>query len=152
VVSQLEIVTGDIFKSEAGTLVNPVNCREVMGKGLAAEFKLRFPFMYLDYVYRCRQGLVQIGKPYLFVGPSAPLIINFPTKDHWWHASKIEDIILGLEYLTEHIGKWGVTSLAVPALGCGEGKLDWNLVAPILTLFLSQLQIPVTLYRPLELI
>ena len=36
---------GDLFASQAQTLVNTVNCVGVMGKGVALEFKKRFPEM-----------------------------------------------------------------------------------------------------------
>ena len=38
----------DLFESKAQTLVNTVNCVGVMGKGVALEFKKRFPAMFED--------------------------------------------------------------------------------------------------------
>ena len=43
---QVTIIKGDIFDSDAQTIVNTVNCAGVMGKGLALEFKKRFPDMF----------------------------------------------------------------------------------------------------------
>ncbi|MBE6754719.1 MAG: hypothetical protein E7559_10305, partial [Ruminococcaceae bacterium] len=40
------IKTGDIFESKAKTIVNAVNCVGVMGKGIALEFKRRYPEMF----------------------------------------------------------------------------------------------------------
>lgn len=45
-------------------------------------------------------------------------------------------------------GEWGITSLAVPPLGCGQGKLDWHIVGPTLYRHLQGLDIPVELYGP----
>ena len=53
-----------------------------MGKGVALEFKKRFPEMF-DYERRCRKGEVHLGRPYLFKGLIEPWIINFPTKLDW---------------------------------------------------------------------
>jgi O-acetyl-ADP-ribose deacetylase (regulator of RNase III) len=39
----IKFVAGDIFKTKAQTLVNPVNCLEANGKGLAKEFRDRGP-------------------------------------------------------------------------------------------------------------
>jgi uncharacterized protein YwgA len=75
-------------------------------------------------------------------------VINFPTKDHWRSVSKLDDIINGLGYLEAHIAEWGVTSLAVPPLGCGEGKLEWRVVGPTLYRHLSGLGVSVELYAP----
>lgn len=139
---------GNILESEAQTLVNTVNCVGVMGKGIALKFKERFPDMFEDYVERCKRGEVKLGQPYIYKGRLIPWIINFPTKDHWRSVSKIEDIIMGMQYLVEHYREWGITSLAVPPLGCGEGQLEWSIVGPILYKYLKNLDIPVEIYAP----
>jgi O-acetyl-ADP-ribose deacetylase (regulator of RNase III) len=142
------IAIDDIFESRAQTLVNTVNCVGVMGKGIAREFKRRFPEMYADYVQRCARGAVRLGQPYLFADLAGPWILNFPTKGHWRSASRETDIETGVRYLEAHYQEWGITSLAVPALGCGNGGLEWGRIGPILYRCLSQLGIPVELYAP----
>jgi O-acetyl-ADP-ribose deacetylase (regulator of RNase III)/uncharacterized protein YwgA len=147
-VTMVRPLVGDILKSKAQTLVNTVNCVGIMGKGIALAFKNRFPSMYEDYRKRCEAGEVKLGRPYLFKPTSPPWILNFPTKDHWRSVSKIEDIVNGLEYLKGHYQEWGITSLAVPPLGCGQGQLEWRVVGPTLYRDLMQLSIPVELYAP----
>lgn len=143
-------IQGDLFQAAAQTLVNTVNTVGVMGKGIAKEFRQRFPEMYADYVARCKAGSVVLGKPYLYRRQSAPWIINFPTKDHWRSTARLADIRIGLDYLLHHIDEWGVTSIAVPPLGCGLGGLDWAIVGPTLFQYLERLQIPVELFTPLD--
>jgi len=119
-----------------------------MGKGIALAFKRRYPEMFKDYVRRCDLGHVVLGRPYVY--PAADhLILNFPTKDHWRAGSRLSDIIEGLEYLVAHYREWGITSIAVPPLGCGNGQLEWDVVGPTLYRYLSRLDIPVELYAPL---
>jgi O-acetyl-ADP-ribose deacetylase (regulator of RNase III)/uncharacterized protein YwgA len=144
----VKVLTGDILGSNAQTLVNTINCVGVMGKGIALKFKERFPDMFNDYVERCNRNEVRLGKPYLFKRLTPPWILNFPTKGHWRSVSRIEDIVKGLKYLLQHYKEWGITSLAVPPLGCGQGQLEWNIVGPTLYRYLSQLEIPVELYAP----
>lgn len=144
---KIRLVTGDILKSDAQTLVNTVNCVGVMGKGIALAFKRRYPDMYRDYVKRCDLGKVRLGRPYLYQADDH-LILNFPTKKHWRAVSRLEDIVTGLEYLEEHYREWGITSLAVPPLGCGNGQLEWDVVGPTLYRHLARLDIPVELYPP----
>jgi hypothetical protein len=119
-----------------------------MGKGIAREFRERFPKMFKDYAARCAQREVKLGEPYLYRQLVGPQIVNFPTKGHWRAVSKISDIVTGLEYLVAHYKEWGITSIAVPPLGCGNGQLDWNVVGPTLYRYLSELDIPVELYSP----
>ena len=139
---------GDIFESGAQALVNTVNCVGVMGKGVALEFRKRFPEMHEDYVQRCKAGKVKLGEPYLYESLTLPWILNFPTKDHWRSVSRLRDIVAGLRYLQAHYREWGITSLAVPPLGCGQGQLEWRVVGPTLYRHLKQLGIPVDLFAP----
>ncbi|HEU5406835.1 MAG TPA: macro domain-containing protein [Nitrospira sp.] len=144
----MRILIGDILKSKAKTLINTVNCVGVMGKGIALEFKNRFPDMYEDYVRRCQHGEVKPGIPYLYKTLYPPQIINFPTKDHWKSISKLSDIERGLRYLIEHYREWGVTSLAIPPLGCGNGQLEWRAIGPLIYRYAREMAIPIELYAP----
>ncbi|MFB8438081.1 macro domain-containing protein [Streptomyces niveus] len=128
-------------------LVNTVNTVGVMGKGIALSFKKKFPDMYVDYAERCRSGKMRLGEPYPFAVQSH-LVINFPTKAHWRSVSKLDDIIAGLEFLEGNYRKWGIKSIAVPPLGCGNGQLEWSVVGPTLVQHLERLDIPVELYTP----
>jgi len=144
----ITVYIGDIFESKAQTLVNTVNCVGIMGKGIALEFKTRFPDMYDDYVQRCKDKEVKPGEPYLYKRLTPPWILNFPTKDHWRSVSRLEDIVAGLRYLHAHYRQWGITSLAVPPLGCGQGQLEWRVVGPTLYRHLKELNISVDLFAP----
>lgn len=144
----MKIMVGDILKSKAQTLVNTVNCIGIMGKGIALEFKNRFPDMFKDYVQRCQRQEVHIGLPYIYKSLFGPQIINFPTKEHWKSLSKVNDIEKGLDYLVSHYKEWGIKSLAVPPLGCGNGQLEWRIVGPLIYKKLEHLDIPVEVYAP----
>lgn len=144
----VRVLVGDLFDSDAQTLVNTVNCVGVMGRGVALGFRKRFPDMFKDYVARCDAGQVELGHPYLFQHLLPPWILNFPTKDHWRSVARLSDIISGLEYVEANYREWGIDSLAVPPLGCGEGQLDWRVVGPELYRRLMRLEIPVDLYAP----
>ncbi len=139
---------GDIFESKAQTLVNTVNCVGIMGKGIALEFRKRFPDMYNDYVQRCKARQVKLGQPYIYKRLAPPWILNFPTKDHWRSVSRLEDIVAGLHYLQDHYREWGIMSLGVPPLGCGQGQLEWRVVGPTLYRHLKGLDIAVELFAP----
>lgn len=138
----------DLFDSKAQILVNTVNTVGVMGKGVALSFKQRFPEMFTDYARRCAANEVKLGEPYIFKRAIPPWIVNFPTKEDWRGAARLDAIIDGLIYLGKHYREWGVTSMAVPPLGCGEGRLDWKIVGPTLYRHLSIFDIPIELYAP----
>lgn len=144
----VKVLIGNLFESKTQTLVNTVNCVGIMGKGIALEFKKRFPEMFEDYSARCSRKEVKLGFPYLYKDLIHQHILNFPTKDHWRSVANLEDIIKGLDYLLKMYKEWGITSLAVPPLGCGEGQLEWRVVGPTLYRYLNKMDIPIELYAP----
>jgi len=144
----MKILVGDILKSKAQTLVNTVNCVGIMGKGIAREFKNRFHEMFKDYIKRCERKEIRVGQPYLYKSLLGPQIVNFPTKEHWKSVSKLSDIERGLDYLLAHYKEWGVTSIAIPPLGCGNGQLEWKVVGPLIYSRAKQMDIPVEIYAP----
>ena len=62
----INVLIGNLFESTAQTLVNTVNCVGIMGKGIAQEFKKRYPEMFKDYKGLCDRGAVQLGRPQVF--------------------------------------------------------------------------------------
>lgn len=143
-----KVLIGDMFASNAQALVNTVNCVGVMGKGVAQEFRRRYPTMFDDYKARCDRGMVKLGEPYLYRDLSGLSIINFPTKDHWRSPSRLTDVEIGLDYLAKHMATWGVSSIAMPPLGCGNGGLEWSEVGPLIYKKLHDLPVDVELYAP----
>jgi len=144
----MKILVGDILKSKAQTIVNTVNCVGIMGKGIALEFKNQFPEMFKDYEKRCNREEIRVGQPYLYKNLFGQQIINFPTKEHWKSISKVCDIEKGLDYLLAHYMQWGITSIAIPPLGCGNGQLEWKIVGPLIYRKTKQMDVPVEIYAP----
>lgn len=140
---------GNLLESPAQVLTNTVNTEGVMGKGLALQFKNKFPAMFQDYVERCKKKQVKLGEPYLWQD-SEVQILNFPTKGMWRENSKIEDIENGLKYIARHYQEMGVATLALPALGCGLGRLNWQNVRGLIEKNLGSLpDIEVAVYEPM---
>ena len=123
--------TGDILAEDVEALVNTVNCVGVMGRGIALQFKKRFPENSRAYSKACEQGEMRPGRMFVFETrrlTNPRYIINFPTKRHWRGNSRLEDIEAGLGDLTRRIQECDIRSVAVPPLGSGLGGLDWPAV------------------------
>ncbi|HDV5709685.1 TPA: macro domain-containing protein [Legionella pneumophila] len=127
---------GDLLKqTDVDAIVNTVNCVGVMGKGIALQFKKKWPDNFAEYAKSCKLGHLRPGKVHIYKLEQSkyPLfIINFPTKDHWKEKSKIEYIKDGLNDLIQKIKNFNISSIAIPPLGCGNGGLSWNLVKPLI--------------------
>lgn len=143
--AQICYLKGDIFNSQAQVIVNTVNCKGVMGKGLALAFKQKYPDMFTAYERDCQTGRLTIGRPTLYQ-KSTPWILNFPTKYHWRNPSKLEYIEKGLAFLVDHYKRAAIKSIAFPKLGVQNGKLSWDDVGPLMAKYLSQMDIDVYVY------
>jgi O-acetyl-ADP-ribose deacetylase (regulator of RNase III) len=130
----IEIAQGILLEALVEALVNTVNTKGIMGKGIALQFKQAFPEMFRDYENACKAGGVRLGKMHVFdlggLTGNPRWIINFPTKGHWRERSRLTDIEAGLEDLVTTILRLGIRSIALPPLGCGNGGLNWAEVRP----------------------
>lgn len=149
----IEETRGNLLEAKAEALVNAVNCVGVMGKGVALQFRQKFSEEYFkDYKRACQNGDLIIGKVHVYSLSSDGahrFIINFPTKNHWREKSRFEDIESGLQSLVEAVEKHHIKSIAMPALGCGLGGLDWNEVKPLIKKAFVQISdVNVQLFTP----
>ena len=137
---------GDLFQSPAKVLVNTVNTVGVMGKGIALKFKRIYPEMFEAYRNHCERGDLEIGQLFLYKTPNK-WVLNFPTKKHWRNPSRVEYIEAGLRKLRARCSEMGMTSIAFPELGCGNGELDFEAqVKPLMERYLGGLSVPTFIY------
>lgn len=145
----IQYTVGDILQDLSPAIVIPVNLRGTPGAGLARHWAQRFPESALRYVYACKRKdkFFRMGSV-LCLKSSDGFFICFPTKDDWRNASRIEWIDNGLTALKRAVVISKVSSLAVPALGCGLGGLAWNDVKPLIEKHLSGMEILIYVYPP----
>ena len=140
-----------------------------MGKGLALRTREQFPDVYVEYEKACRSKKITTERPYIYkreesvadeLSDFKPHRVNiknpmkwfllFATKRHWRQNSRIEDIESGLKWLQNNYKEEGIQSLAMSALGCALGGLNWADVAPLMCKYLDEIGIPVEIYLPRE--
>ena len=133
------VSNGDIFKSKCEALVNPVNIKGIMGKGLALAFKTKYPAHFENYKRACQNGEMTTNKVLAYQEKNGPMIICLATKADWRDSSKMEYVSAGLDDLVKQIKTLGIRSVAIPKLGCGLGGLDWNKIRPLIVEKMSSL-------------
>lgn len=143
----IKLVSGNILDSNMQTITNTVNTVAVMGKGLALEFKHKYPDYYAEYKDLCLQNEFKPGIPYLHKKYN-PWILSFPTKEHWRNPSKLEWIETGLRIIAKDYNRVGIESIAIPALGCSNGGLKWESVHKLMLDILVDLPIDIEIYEP----
>jgi O-acetyl-ADP-ribose deacetylase (regulator of RNase III) len=143
---------GNLLAADVDALVNTVNSEGVMGKGLALQFKKAFPDNFAAYERACKAGEVAPGRMHVVQRLASPrFIINFPTKKHWRHPSKLEYIRDGLRDLVAQVRALGIASIAIPPLGCGNGGLAWSDVRPLIVQAFEALpEVRVVVFEPAD--
>ncbi|MBI2831398.1 MAG: DUF4433 domain-containing protein [Chloroflexi bacterium] len=165
---RLALAEGDLFFSRMQTLTVSVNTVGIMGKGLASRAKYQFPGVYVYYQDLCRNKKLVMGKPRLYKRETSleheladepdtlsnlhagKWFLLFPTKHHWRQDADIKGIEEGMSWLAQNYKKEGIKSLALPALGCGLGNLEWRKVGPLMCKYVKDLDIQAVIYLPSE--
>ena len=154
-------IKGNIFNSNAQAIVNTVNCVGAMGKGIALDFKLRYPEMFKEYQKICFRHMLKPGQilPYT---KSSPIILNFAIKDDWKDPSRVEWIEETLQKFVAKYHSMGISSVAFPWMGAMNGGLPFETIQSLTRKYLSDLKDidvevyefdpdePCVLYRTLE--
>jgi O-acetyl-ADP-ribose deacetylase (regulator of RNase III) len=147
----VEFVTGNLLEADVDALVNTVNTKGVMGKGVALQFKRAFPANYKAYRAACAAGEIRLGRMFVFETGRLErprFIINFPTKEHWRSRSRLADIEAGLEDLRRVLAELELESVALPPLGCGLGGLRWSDVQPRIERALRDVPVKALSFEP----
>ncbi|MBR0756539.1 macro domain-containing protein [Bradyrhizobium jicamae] len=148
----IEIARGDLLEQRVDAIVNTVNTVGVMGKGIALQFRRKWPANYEAYEAACKRKEVVPCKMFVFdngglIEPK--YIINFPTKRHWRQPSRMSDIECGLVDLVAQVKALKISSIAIPPLGCGNGGLSWSEVRPKIVAAFEELpDVTVKLFAP----
>lgn len=151
----IKYVIGDLLSAEAQALVNTVNTVGVMGKGIALQFKEKYPSNFNHYLTACKNNQLVPGKLIITkestTDSGEKIIINFPTKTVWYKKSQYSYIESGLDALVKAIKEYNIKSIAIPPLGCGNGGLNWDIVKSMMEGRLSELtDVDIQIFEPNE--
>ena len=144
--SELRIISGNIFTTKCQTIVNTVNCVGVMGAGIALECRLRYPAMYRQYSDLCKDKKIDIGTLWIYKSTDN-WILNFPTKQHWKYPTKEEYLHAGLQKFMGTYESKGIESIAFPILGAQNGGLESARSIEIMESYLRNCSIRVEIYQ-----
>lgn len=140
---------GRILHCGADILVNPVNPDGVKGAGLALAYWSKFPNLFKAYAAACYRDELEPGGVH-FWSPedgNGPTIANVPVKRHWRGRADLTLVRLGVEALTKYLRAHPSLSMALPALGCGLGGLDFRSVEALYVEHLGPLPNKITCFH-----
>lgn len=144
----IKLVTGNILRDNAEAIVIPVNTLGIAGAGLARQWALQYPNEHRLYDMVCKDKRFSIGKVLPIISTPERLFLCFPTKIVPQKRSELVWIEDGLSDLKRLVSTLRIRSLALPALGCGLGGLDWKIVRPLIEAAFANSPATVRLYEP----
>ncbi len=120
-------VKGDLFAAtDLAALAHGCNCAGAMGKGIAVQFKERFPAMYAEYWRRCADGLFRPGDVFIWNAPSGVTVFNLGTQKTWNTRATLPAVAEALHKMTLMAGVRGIKRIGLPRIGAGLGGLPWE--------------------------
>lgn len=142
--------SGNIFNSLSEGIVIPVNTKGILGAGLAKQAKSFFPLPCKIYTDACRKNLLQAGSVFPVENKNAikayKILIFTATKSDWRNPSSYEIVEKCAQNINAYLSESNLASIAIPALGCGLGGLEWTEVRKILLQNLTQTDLNTIIY------
>lgn len=125
-------VRGDLFHYEGlRALAHGCNCAGAMGKGIAVEFRSRFPNMYAAYKKRCTEGQFRLGDVFEWT-EAGITVFNLGTQETWKTKADIQAIERATREMIRSAEAAGVEKIGLPRIGAGLGGLPWETVRTVL--------------------
>ena len=135
---------GDVLKSVDSVIVHCVNCQGVMGAGIAAQIKTRYPQAYDVYKETYANNLLVLGSVSYAYFPKTnddgqKIIANAAGQDKTGaHVRQLDYDATRtcFFYINDAMRiferEFGITTINFPLFGCGLAGGDWKTVAEII--------------------
>lgn len=122
---------GDLFDADEPAFAHGCNCAGAMGKGIAVEFRRRWPAMFNEYRQRCQRGEFTPGDLFAWVADDRT-ILNLGTQRHWRTKATPDAVHASLIAMVDYARQNHISAIAMPRIAAGLGGLDWPDVRTIL--------------------
>lgn len=123
---------GDIFKLDGvKNYAHGCNCSGAMGKGIALQFRDKFPEMYIEYKKKCKEGEFNLGDVFAFKYDNG-FVFNLATQKTWRTKADIKAIEESLITMCEICCENNIVNIALPKIGAGLGGESWEKIKIII--------------------
>lgn len=129
--------TGNLMQSTAEYICHQVNCRGVMGSGIAKQIKEKYPEVFHSYYELCRSSSPEelLGTAQIVKVSPRQCVVNLFGQDKFGRSGGPFTDLHALREACDKVAKAaGETSIvAMPyRIGCGLGGGDWGAVMDML--------------------
>ena len=146
-------VSGDILLSKAQVIAHGVAPNDPFHNGLALQLREQWPAMYKDFRHYCQSQHPKAGSLWAWMGADGKRLVSLFTQDpiEGHHGgtpgpASLKHVGHALQALAKLATAEKFTSVALPRLATGVGRLDWKDVRPLIAQHLDPLGIPLLVY------
>jgi O-acetyl-ADP-ribose deacetylase (regulator of RNase III) len=123
---------GNIFEiDEVYNYAHGCNCAGAMGKGIAVQFKEKFPEMYRKYKHLCEEGQFTLGDVFEY-NYGKGYVFNLGTQKSWKTKAELSAVEQSLTSMLLFASENKVSEIALPKIGAGLGGLKWDDVKKVI--------------------
>jgi len=120
------IYLGDVFAIEGvPNYAHGCNCSGAMGKGIAVQFREKFPEMYQEYKHLCKTQSFLLGDIFVY-NYGAGFVFNLGTQQSWKTKAELSAIDNSLRKMFNYASENKISKIAIPKIGAGLGGLKWE--------------------------
>lgn len=150
---------GDILAAKTDVIGHQVNCKGIMGAGLARQIRERHAYVYAKYKHFCMSNkpsallgrcLLSETINYSDLKPPDYVANLFGQKgtSALWRQTDYDAVRNALTELEREMRKLKLQTLGLPyGMGCGLGGGDWRVMESIINEVFDESPITVTIYR-----
>lgn len=128
----IEVLHGDLIRSDERVLAHGCNTRGIMGAGIAAQMAETYPLVLHTNQRDVKAGLFVPGTAQLVVAKPGRVIFNLATQDDPGPRARLAWVELAFRNMAEKCVHDGIQRVAIPQIGCGLGGLVWPDVEAII--------------------
>jgi O-acetyl-ADP-ribose deacetylase (regulator of RNase III) len=126
-----EVRIGDLFEDASlPALAHGCNCAGSMGRGIAVEFRQRWPAMYQAYRRECKEGRFRPGSVFVWEADEKT-IFNLGTQPVPRPSAKLDYIEAALREAVRIAESKDIPVIGMPRVGAGYGGLQWADIRPV---------------------
>ncbi|MBC9707541.1 MAG: macro domain-containing protein [Enterococcus sp.] len=124
---------GDIFTTDMPAIGHGVNCKGVMGSGIAVTVRKLYPDVYKAYAQYCRTPGLNGGDVFIMKSEvDGKYIFNMASQVKMGKNATYDLLEASLWAAFDGLEELELSGLALPQIGCGIGGLEWAKARPMI--------------------
>jgi O-acetyl-ADP-ribose deacetylase (regulator of RNase III) len=132
---------GSLFEAEdLDAIAHGVNCKGVMGAGIAKEVRERYPWSFTDYRTMCETRILHPGGVRWSSCEPEPKVdvVHLATQERPGPDAKLRWVAGSVGEMLDIAEIFRTNRIGMPRIGCGIGGLEWVEVRMILELLANE--------------